>query len=341
MNPTFSHSRILSFPHFLIFTLSLFLLSTFSSCSIEKRRYMDGYHIQWKKRTESAEESAQHQTPENKTATSDQPAVDNESIVESTSNKTETNNISSAAAFDSSTTNIINNKIFVKPTKTTTPSGNKKISIFQKITQDPTDPEVLRKYERNKTLIFVGLVLGFSLLGVAFVLAIVAIFNTILQSGNSSPQLEHAILITLFSGLGLTIMGIIAAIAQAVLKGKYPGLGYKKEKSKNAENKYVEEPKYNVGEPQPISDEVRKRHNILYWSSTLLGTLFFIITFFSYAIIKDGGFWGLVQPGIGQILFSLGLIGLCFFLLWSWVKLRKKKKAYLEEHPELLVIPSK
>jgi hypothetical protein len=43
------NSRNKKFALFFISIFSLFLTFVFTSCSVEKRRYMDGYHVQWKK----------------------------------------------------------------------------------------------------------------------------------------------------------------------------------------------------------------------------------------------------------------------------------------------------
>jgi hypothetical protein len=49
MKTKLSHFRISPFSHSPFLLFSLFLIFAISSCSVEKRRYMDGYHIEWRK----------------------------------------------------------------------------------------------------------------------------------------------------------------------------------------------------------------------------------------------------------------------------------------------------
>jgi hypothetical protein len=304
---------------------------------LEKRRYMDGYHVEWKKKTETAQETETGTRTGTRTDTEITAEAETKPVtsIEQTEVLEQAEN---EIILDSTTARMIEHDLFVRPVSLASAKSNTITTRIKKLLQDPKDPEVVRKFKRNKKLIMIGFVIGSILISVGLVLAFVLLLQTLTGNSPVNEPLQNTMVFMLLGGLGLTIVGVFAAIAQAILKGKYPGLNNVDKKSKSGDD-YVEEPAYTVGEPQPISKEVRKRHNLLYWSSTLIGTLFFVCSFFTYILIKDGGLFG-VTTATGFLLVSLLLVGICIFLLWAWIQLRKKKKAYLNEHPELMVIPA-
>ncbi|MFZ4784363.1 MAG: hypothetical protein ACOYLH_02735 [Flavobacteriales bacterium] len=338
MKTKLSHCRISPFSLSPIFLFSLFLIFAFSACSVEKRRYMDGYHVEWRKKTETATEegTGTGTGTGTKTETSAEVETRTETQLEQTEVLEQAEN---EIILDSTTARMIEHDLFVRPVSRESAKSNPINARIKKLLQDPEDPEIVRKFKRNKIIMAVAFILGSTLLSIAIVLAFYLLLEALTGNSTVNEPVQNTMVFMFLGGLGLTIVGIITAIAHAILKGKYPGLNNVNKKSKSGDD-YVEEPVYTVGEPQPISKEVRKRHNLLYWSSTLIGTLFFICSFFTYALIKDGRLFGVTTVS-GYVLVSLLLIGICIFLLWAWVQLRKKKKAYLDEHPELMVIPSK
>lgn len=248
MNPIFG------FPHFRISIFALFLIFTFSSCSVEKRRYMDGYHVQWKKRTERAPELAVQQNQESQAATdivqapeAEKPEDREEPIVQ----PNPSNEVSDEIKSTTSKKEIVDQTNQILPEVITTLAKDHSQN-------EPVPEEVKEEYKRLQnriTWLVIQLVLCFLFTGI---LLFAAVYSSLISTLAGNPQnifssLPNFWLVVLVISTLMTYFSVASLIKakahQKKLLAEYPDLDPKKRKQEEevaASRKTDAEKRYNT-----------------------------------------------------------------------------------------------
>lgn len=209
MKPTFSHFLILSF--------SLFLISAFSSCSIEKRRYMDGYHVNWKHRAEIEKETTTTETKTESIAEPERIADEHTTRITQTAIETDTTH---ASVFDLDQIPKEAEIRIEQPSDMPLLLPKKADKSFSASNETPEDPNLEKKMKRNRALMSAGFIVAGVAFGLAIVFVFISLFAALLSAGDYNPIWEWII----GGFVGISAIALLTALAalfsQIILRNK-------------------------------------------------------------------------------------------------------------------------